>query len=79
MKKRVKKIVNNVKKNVKDDKKIMKAEKMVKKPKDKMKKVMKEFSEGKLHSSSKNGPKVKSKAQALAIGYSEMKRAKKKK
>lgn len=36
----------------------------------KMKKVMKEFSEGKLHSGSKEGPKVKSKAQALAIGYS---------
>jgi len=31
-------------------------------------KVMREFSEGKLHSGSKHGPKVKSRAQAIAIG-----------
>ena len=39
--------------------------------KKKMEKVLGEFSEGKLHSSSKTGPLVKSKSQALAIGYSE--------
>ena len=37
----------------------------------KMKKVMTEFEEGKLHSGSKKGPQVKSKAQAIAIGLSE--------
>lgn len=37
----------------------------------KVKKVMKEFEEGTLHSGSKKGPLVKSKKQALAIGYSE--------
>lgn len=37
----------------------------------KFKKVMKEFSEGKLKSGSKTGPKVKSPKQAAAIAYSE--------
>lgn len=34
-------------------------------------KVMKEFSEGKLHSGSKAGPTVESPKQAIAIGISE--------
>ena len=38
-------------------------------------KVMHEFKEGKLHSGSKTGPKVKSRKQAIAIGISEAKRA----
>ena len=38
---------------------------------DKVGKSMREFSEHKLHSGSKHGPVVKSKAQALAIGLSE--------
>jgi hypothetical protein len=42
-----------------------------------MKKEMKKFSEGKLHSGSKKGPKVKSKAQALAISLSESGQSKK--
>jgi len=37
----------------------------------KISKVMKEYKEGKLHSSSKKGPKVKSKKQAIAIALSE--------
>jgi len=37
----------------------------------KVKKVLKEFKEGKLHSGSKTGPKVKSRKQAVAIGLSE--------
>ena len=37
----------------------------------KVSKVMREFSKGELHSGSKRGPLVKSKAQAAAIGYSE--------
>lgn len=41
-------------------------------------KVMKEFASGKLHSGSKKGPEVHSKEQALAIGYSEARKAKKK-
>lgn len=49
------------------------------KEKRKMKKVLKEFSSGNLHSSSKDGPIVKDKEQALAIGYSEAKKSKGKK
>jgi len=44
---------------------------------DKKKKVMKEFSEGKLHSGSKKGPKVTNPKQAVAIAYSEAKKGKK--
>lgn len=44
----------------------------------KVKKVMHEYSEGTLHAGSKKGPIVKDKAQALAIGYSEARKAKKK-
>jgi len=44
----------------------------------KVKKVMKEFSEGKLHSGSKKGPKVTNPKQAEAIGYSEARKEKKK-
>lgn len=36
--------------------------------------VIKEFEEGKLHSGSKKGPKVKNLKQAVAIGISEAKR-----
>ena len=46
---------------------------------DKVAKVMREFSKNALHSGSKKGPKVKSKAQALAIGYAEKRKAAKKK
>lgn len=42
-----------------------------KKEKKKVSKVMREFDHGKLHSSSKNGPKVTNPKQALAIGLSE--------
>ena len=38
-------------------------------------KVLHEFKSGELHSGSKKGPEVKSKAQALAIGYSEGRKA----
>jgi len=41
-------------------------------------KVMGEFKEGKLHSGSKSGPVVKSRKQAIAIGLSEARAAKKK-
>lgn len=37
-------------------------------------KVMREFKKGKLHSGSKHGPKVRSRAQAIAIGISEAKK-----
>ncbi len=33
--------------------------------------VMKEYKQGKLHSGSKHGPKVKNRKQAIAIGMSE--------
>lgn len=36
---------------------------------------MEEFKEGKLHSGSKEGPIVKSKEQAVAIGLSEARKA----
>lgn len=44
----------------------------------KIKKVMKEFSEGKLHSGSKKGPIVTNPKQAIAIGYSEARKKTKK-
>lgn len=43
----------------------------------KMTKVMKEYGAGELHSGSKKGPIVTSKAQALAIGYAEGRKKKK--
>lgn len=49
----------------------MKHKKKETKGEGKIHKVMKEYSEGKLHSGSKHGPKVKSRKQAIAIGYSE--------
>lgn len=48
------------------------------KKKNKIKKVMKEFGKGVLHSGSKKGPIVEDPKQAVAIGYSETKKAKKK-
>lgn len=40
----------------------------------KMGKVMHEYKHKELHSGSKKGPFVKSRQQAIAIGYSEMRR-----
>jgi hypothetical protein len=45
------------------------------KKKKKIEKVMTEFKEGKLHSGSKSGPVVTSKAQTLAIALSEARSA----
>lgn len=45
-----------------------------KKANEKVHKVIREFEEGKLHSGSKTGPKVKNLKQAVAIGISEAKR-----
>lgn len=47
--------------------------------KGKVEKVIKEYSQGKLHSGSKKGPVVKSKKQAVAIAMSEAGMSKKKK
>ena len=52
----------------------MKEKKYSKKAESKIKRVMHEFGEKKLHSGSKSGPVVKSRAQALAIGINEAKR-----
>lgn len=41
----------------------------------KIAKVMKEFADKKLHSGSKKGPLVTSPKQAVAIGYSEARKA----
>lgn len=49
------------------------------KAKSKVAKVMREFWHGDLHSGSKKGPVVKSKEQAAAIGYSEARKASRKK
>ena len=45
-----------------------------KKAENKISKVMHEWGEGKLHSGSKKGPKVKSQKQAVAIAISEARR-----
>ncbi len=50
---------------------------MTKKPMPKEHRVMREFKEGKLHSGSKKGPKVKSRKQAVAIALSEAGKSKK--
>lgn len=57
------------------------AKKVVKKKKiqEKVKKTIKEFEKGKLHQGSEKGPIVKNKDQAIAIGYSEGRKAIKKK
>ena len=47
----------------------------VKKAEQKIGRVMKEFTEGKLHSGSKEGPKVKSTKQAVAIALNEARAA----
>lgn len=47
----------------------------VKKAEQKIGRVMKEFTEGKLHSGSKDGPKVKSTKQAVAIALNEARAA----
>jgi len=44
----------------------------------KVEKVMKEYSEGKLHSGSKKGPTVGNRKQAVAIALSEARKAGKK-
>lgn len=43
--------------------------------KGKMQKTMDEFKHGSLHSGSKKGPKVTSRAQAIAIGLSQARKA----
>lgn len=43
----------------------------------KVRKVMREFKEGELHSGGKKGPVVTNPKQAVAIGYSEARKAKK--
>jgi hypothetical protein len=47
------------------------------KEKKKIKKVMHEMNEGKLHSGSKDGPKVTNRKQGIAIALSEAKKGKK--
>ena len=88
MKKTPKKIVKHIKNDIKEQSKMMKEDKELlksmatkskSKPKDKMKKVIEEYEDGTLRSGSKTGPKVKKKSQALAIGYSEKRKAAKKK
>lgn len=68
MKKAGKKAAKVLKKEVKAGKKEMK-----------MEKVLHEYKEGKLHSGSKKGPKVKKRSQAIAIAMSEARKATKKK
>jgi hypothetical protein len=58
---------------------MMATKKALPKGKGKVEKVMKEYSEGKLHSGSKKGPVVKSKKQAVAIALSEQRKKEAKK
>jgi len=48
----------------------------LKRGKDKVATVMSEFKQGELHSGSKDGPKVTSRKQAIAIALSEQRKAK---
>ena len=48
---------------------------LIMKKRSKVAKIMEEFEEHKLHSGSKKGPIVKKKAQAIAIGLSEARKA----
>lgn len=89
--KHLKEDVKTYKREAKDDRKLMKDlksdkhekkeskahERKENKKEKKIKKVIREFDRGELHSGSKNGPVVKDKKQALAIGYSEAKKAQK--
>lgn len=59
-------------------KKSVKKHKNTPKTESKIHRVMQEFAHGELHSGSKKGPKVKSRKQAIAIGYSEAARSKRK-
>lgn len=61
-------------KPVKHHRKPASKRKYSKKANEKIHKVIREFEEGKLHSGSKKGPKVKNLKQAVAIGISEAKR-----
>ena len=54
------------------------ARKATSKFRDKVSRTMREYGEGKLHSGSKTGPKVKSPAQAKAIALSQARREKEK-
>jgi hypothetical protein len=67
------------KKLFKEDKKLFKKAKKIKKSNEKkegkVEKVLHEYKEGKLHSGSKKGPKVKSRGQAIAIALSEARKA----
>lgn len=65
-------------KKMKKDKESKKHEALEEKGEKKFEKVMREFKQGKLHSGSKKGPKVKNPKQAVAIAFSEKKRATKK-
>jgi hypothetical protein len=53
----------------------MAAKKKVTKGKEKIEKTLHEFKEGDLHSSSKKGPVVKKRSQAIAIALSEARKA----
>lgn len=71
-------------KECKKDGKVLAKHKMHKKEESnrtasKIKKVLHEYKEGALHSGSKKGPEVTNKKQALAIAFSEAKKAAKKK
>jgi len=66
------------KKASKAPKKSKSHEKKESKGEKKFERVMREYKEGKLHVGSKKGPKAKDKKQALAIAFSEKRRANKK-
>lgn len=57
-------------------KKKMMHKKETPKERNKVEKVMKEYKQGKLHSGSKKGPKVRSRKQAVAIALSEARKRK---
>lgn len=78
-----KKLIKKINKHEKSEKKPKKGKakvaKVAKKGKAKVAKVMREFSKKELHSSSKKGPLVTNRRQAIAIAMNEARLSKKKK
>lgn len=71
--------IKTFKREAAEDRELISKLKKPSRKKRKMKEVMHEFKEGELHSGSRRGPVVKNPKQAIAIAFSEARRAARKK